>query len=626
MFPKITKEIFIQRAREIHGEKYDYSKVEYVNANSKVCIVCSKHGDFWQRAWNHLDGRGCNICAHEYVQGALTTRTQDKCYKIAKQFTTFKDFRLQQYSIYSAALKNGWLKDYTWLKYSINMSKPKKKRHFYTQEEFVFEIQKQYGQKYDCSLVKFVNMKTPISLICKEKGITGIEHGLFHIRPDNLLNLHQGCPQCGIIKRNISQSLTLPNFINRANQIHNDKYDYSKTNYKNVKTKIIIICPLHGEFTQTPFNHLMGKGCPYCSHNAKIWNKENCEQEAKKYQYAHDFRLHAPGALNVAKRNGWYATYTWLKRLPAKEKDFTRNTCSIYAYEFSEFHAVYVGLTNSVIRRDKEHRNKNSKSSVNKFAIMQSCTIPIPKIMESNIPREDSGKREHHWVNFYLDNGWNIINEAKTGERESSLGAVSNLKWNRKAIKKVAEECNFDLTIFCHKYSGAYNAIKNRYPEMLEELFPNRMKHTYHTIEEALEIVKELNITTKKQLREQCPWANLILYKNHLFGKVFGEPKVYTSEEAVKEAQQYSSINQIREKKYSLWKYLHDNNLFKIAKPTDIMFHRCRTIEDAWELSQYYRNMTELSNHAKTAYRILRNNNLLQKRYPDSKKYTYGKK
>ena len=60
-----TKEEFIKKAREKHGDKYDYSKVDYVNNATKVCIICPEHGEFWQRPNEHLNGRGCHECAKE---------------------------------------------------------------------------------------------------------------------------------------------------------------------------------------------------------------------------------------------------------------------------------------------------------------------------------------------------------------------------------------------------------------------------------------------------------------------------------------------------------------------------------------------------------------------------------
>lgn len=59
-------------------------------------------------------------------------------------------------------------------------------------------------------------------------------------------------------------------FARRANIIHSNKYDYSLSNYKNSRDKIEIICPIHGSFSQMPYNHLQGKGCHHCSRNQKF--------------------------------------------------------------------------------------------------------------------------------------------------------------------------------------------------------------------------------------------------------------------------------------------------------------------------------------------------------------------
>ena len=59
---KINKEEFIKKSISIHGNKYDYSKVEYINDKTKVCIICPEHGEFWQEPHSHLKGYGCKKC------------------------------------------------------------------------------------------------------------------------------------------------------------------------------------------------------------------------------------------------------------------------------------------------------------------------------------------------------------------------------------------------------------------------------------------------------------------------------------------------------------------------------------------------------------------------------------
>lgn len=84
------------------------------------------------------------------------------------------------------------------------------------------------------------------------------------------------------------KKLTREEFIEKARAIHGDKYDYSKVEYVNNSTKVCIICPVHGEFWQTPSKHIFGKGCPYCNEShlerdiAKLLNENNLEFERQK--------------------------------------------------------------------------------------------------------------------------------------------------------------------------------------------------------------------------------------------------------------------------------------------------------------------------------------------------------
>ena len=318
--------------------------------------------------------------------------------------------------------------------------------------------------------------------------------------------------------------------------------------------------------------------------------------------------------------------YTWLKKRPPKTADYAKDKKYIYAYELVSHRAVYVGLTNSIIRRDWQHRNHND-SSVYRFAEEYGCEIPIPRVLEDGIPVFESGKREAFWVEHYKKLNWKLLNRAKTGERESSLGISYPLKWTKKAIREKAKECNYDIKLFQELYIGAYEAILSRYRGLLNELFPHRLIHTHHTIEEALLVVKKGNFKNRMHLHRECYWAYRILFNHGLLDDVFPMPKEYTREEALKEANNYRTLDQIRRLNYRLYNYLKKNNLFREAKPTDAKFRRVKTIEEAWNISQYFPSLTEFHNHAKTAYRLLREAGLLQKRYPNStkfKKINYG--
>ena len=538
---KLTTEEFIAKAKAVHGDRYDYSKVKYVNSSTNIIIICPKHGEFIKRPSHHLEGSGCSLCSRQ----ARTSNTKD----------------------------------------------------------IINRLHSIFGERYGYEKVVYKNMKTPITLICHEKDANGIEHGEFSIRPDNLIFSKQGCPKCSDDRRRRIQRKPVEKFIEEAKKVHGGLYEYHKVEYVNTKTDVCIVCKIHGDFWQTPTAHLIGHGCPYCSGNAKKWNKETCEQEARKYEYIFDFRTKSGGACNVAIRNGWLKGYTWLKKKPPKPNDYNRSAKYIYSYEFVEQKAVYVGLTNSMIKRDWQHRNSQD-SSVNRFSVICNCDIPSPIKLEESVPIQESGKREKHWVNYYKKRGWTILNRAKTGERESSIGIYYPIKWNKKKIREKAKECNYNLSLFTEKYNGAYEAILSRYKGLLNELFPNRLIHTHHTIEDALLVVKKGHYANRSQLRFDCLWAYRVLFDNNMLDDVFGKPKEYTREEALREADDYRSIEQIRVKNRSLWNYLRKNDLFREAKP--------------WEVSQYYNSITDLCNHASVAYRILKEAGLLSKRYPDS--------
>ena len=185
---KLTTEEWIKKAKMVHGNKYDYSKVEYINNLTKVCIICPEHGEFWMSPSAHVDGKqGCKFCSGKQL----------------------------------------------------------------TKEMFIEKAKKIHGDRYSYSKVNYVNNRTKICIICPE-------HGEFWQKPSNHL-LGQNCPKC-----TNEYSPTTEEWIEKAKEIHGDKYDYSKAKYINAATKLCIICPKHGEFWIFPNNHLKGNGCPHC--------------------------------------------------------------------------------------------------------------------------------------------------------------------------------------------------------------------------------------------------------------------------------------------------------------------------------------------------------------------------
>lgn len=191
----LSKNDFVEKAKVIHGDCYDYSKSNYLNYRTSVIIHCRVHGEFEQTPSNHLSGAGCPICANDKMK--------------------------------------------------------------LTNEIFKTRATNKHSNKYDYSFVEYNNSKTPVLIICPT-------HGKFYQTPHDHLS-GGGCNKCAINERADKMRKSQQEFINESIVIHENKYDYSLVEYENTKTKVKIICPIHGEFEQAPTHHIKGVGCPCCN-------------------------------------------------------------------------------------------------------------------------------------------------------------------------------------------------------------------------------------------------------------------------------------------------------------------------------------------------------------------------
>lgn len=130
-----------------------------------------------------------------------------------------------------------------------------------TLQEFIESSNKQHNHKYDYSLVVLVNTTTKVKIICPE-------HGIFEQTPQNHKNGSE-CVKCSYESRQSTTKLDTNKFINKAVTIHNNVYDYSLTEYKTTHDYVKIICSIHGVFEQTPAHHLNGSGCKKCGNDVK---------------------------------------------------------------------------------------------------------------------------------------------------------------------------------------------------------------------------------------------------------------------------------------------------------------------------------------------------------------------
>lgn len=232
---------FIERSKKKFGDRFDYSEVKYVNAQTPITLICKEHGTRFSTIPNvHFNSRfgGCKECHKRYIESIK----KEKKVRINLTEEERKERKIEH-------LKNNFIKK------AIN----------------------KFGNRYDYSEVKYINGNTLVNIIDKE-----LNNEIFSIKPYNFLQSKNGRPD--------KFHITTEKFIEMAKRVHGNKYDYSKVDYKADKIKVCIICPKHGEFWQTPHNHLharMGSGCPKCSSSRLEENifyrlkKENIEFKAQ---------------------------------------------------------------------------------------------------------------------------------------------------------------------------------------------------------------------------------------------------------------------------------------------------------------------------------------------------------
>ena len=195
---KKTTEQFIKEAKQIHGDRYDYSNVEYINNKAKVCIICPTHGEFLQIPQDHLKGRGCPKCNggvlhsnKEWVKKFKKTHGEKYLYNIENKKLS------SNLKIEIVCPKHGTFKQ-SCINHSIGQGCPKcanerigfMKRN--NTEYFTQLSQKIHDKKYDYSKVNYTNNHTEVCIICPI-------HGEFWQKP-NVHLLNHGCPKCSCSK------------------------------------------------------------------------------------------------------------------------------------------------------------------------------------------------------------------------------------------------------------------------------------------------------------------------------------------------------------------------------------------------------------------------------------------
>ena len=215
-----TTEQFIEESKIKHNNKYDYSKVNYMNSYTKVDIICSKHGIFQQKPTHHLSGSGCKKCADDKMRenrkkslDLFIIQSNEKhnnkydyskvnytnSYTKVKIICPIHDIFLQD----PAHHLSGGCK-----KCADDKMRENRKKSL---DLFIIQSNEKHNNKYDYSLVVYLNNQIKIKIICPI-------HGIFEQIPNSHIQ-GSGCPKCGIIKNRLQYLEQLKKRLNDGHQI-----------------------------------------------------------------------------------------------------------------------------------------------------------------------------------------------------------------------------------------------------------------------------------------------------------------------------------------------------------------------------------------------------------------------
>jgi len=191
---RLTQEEFINKARDKHNDKYDYSKTEYKNGRSKITIICPEHGEFLQLAQAHLSGQGCPKCKTEQTSIKRTHSKKELLKKFCeihgdKYLYKFEDSNKHSDYIEVTCLVHSYTYRQRIANHLLGHGCPLCNGGVnLTTEGFLKKATLVHDKRYDYSLVEYVNKDTPVAILCEQ-------HGVFYQTPHNHIN-GNGCPKC----------------------------------------------------------------------------------------------------------------------------------------------------------------------------------------------------------------------------------------------------------------------------------------------------------------------------------------------------------------------------------------------------------------------------------------------
>lgn len=255
-------------------------------------------------------------------------------------------------------------------------------------------------------------------------------------------------------------------------------------------------------------------------HNKK-WTKEKVFEEARKYQTRSEFHKCCTGAYEIALKNNWLDEMDWL--VNGRVKMFTDKIDCVYKYYWEETNSIYIGRTIQPNIRDKAHIF-DYRDTVHKYAKENGLAVPPMEIIEDNITVIEGQEREDYWVNYYKENGYNVLNIAKTGQGSSSIGTIGGWKWTKEIVFEEAMKCETKNEFKKSNYSAYQVARKKGWlKEMTWFLSPYKSKGYWNIKDNVIKESKKYN--KRSEFNKTCPGAYNVAWRNGWLDELFPKYK-----------------------------------------------------------------------------------------------------
>ena len=387
------------------------------------------------------------------------------CYEEAKKYKTRKEFQVGCGCGYHHARINKWLDDYTWFIHPEVSNKKWNKETCYNEAK-KYKTLKEFADKSQGAYHVALKNEWIQDYIWLERKKTNIEWNY-----DNCYNEAKKYKSRSEFKQKSSTAYRISynnGWINEFDWLikPNKKWEYQSCleESKKYSTKSEFALGCSGAYNVARENNWLEEYV-WLKDGKKLrlekfgkWTKDACFEEAKKYKSRGEFATGNGSAYRNARRFGWIDNYTWLKD---ERLDLNKDKIDcVYAYEFPDFNAVYVGRT--LIKRKKDRDREHlyvRNDAVVKFAIKHKVEVPSPKYLEDKLTIQEGVEKECWWVDKYKEMGWNVLNRAKGG----SIGGLGKGKtrYTYDICYEVAKGCSYRSELK-YKYPQAYRiAFKN---------------------------------------------------------------------------------------------------------------------------------------------------------------------